>query len=535
MSNDVVDVLIIGAGASGAAVAWSLAETRMHIVCLEQGDWMNPATYPSNFQDWEVHHGETSAISPNHRNRDADYPINDSESPIAIVNFNAVGGSTILYSAHFPRFHPSDFRTRSLDGVGDDWPIDYFQLEPFFAQNDRNMGVSGLHGDPAIPDHEPPLPHIPMGKMGEKIGQGFNKLGWHWWPSDSAIITEPYEGRGQCLNLGPCNTGCSQGAKSSVDIAYWPVAQRMGVELRPNCRVNQITVDANDMATGVEYWDADGNLKHQRAEVVIVACNGVGTPRLLLHSKSARFPNGLANRSGLLGKNLMLHPWGGASGLFDEPLESHFGPQGCCLLSQEFYETDESRGFVRGYNLQITRGSPPIATARYGVASGAIPWGPAHHEEFEKRYDRSLHIGVCAEDLPEECNQVVLDEELTDSNGIPAPKIIYRTSENSMRMLEHGTARAAEALEAAGAIEVTKSPLPIRMAGWHLLGTARMGTDPERSVVNEWGRSHDVKNLFVVDGSVFVTSGGVNPTTTIQAVALYIADSMKQRLATLFD
>lgn len=535
MPNDVVDVLIVGAGASGAAVAWSLAETRMHIVCLEQGDWMNPASYPSNFQDWEVHHGETSAISPNHRNRAADYPINDSESPIAIVNFNAVGGSTILYSAHFPRFHPSDFRVRTLDGVADDWPIDYFQLEPFFAQNDRNMGVSGLHGDPAIPEHEPPLPHIPMGKMGETIGRGFNKLGWHWWPSDSAIITEPYEGRGQCLNLGPCNTGCSQGAKSSVDIAYWPVAQRMGVELRPNCRVNQITVDANDMATGVEYWDADGNLQHQRAEVVIVACNGVGTPRLLLHSKSARFPNGLANRSGLVGKNLMLHPWGGASGLFDEPLESHFGPQGCCLLSQEFYETDESRGFVRGYNLQITRGSPPIATARYGVASGAIPWGAAHHEEFEKRYDRSLHIGVCAEDLPEECNQVVLDDELTDSNGIPAPKIIYRVSENSMRMLEHGTARAAESLEAAGAIEVTKSPLPIRMAGWHLLGTARMGTDPERSVVNEWGRSHDVKNLFLVDGSVFVTSGGVNPTTTIQAVALYIADSMKQRLATLFD
>ena len=183
MANDVVDVLIIGAGASGAAVAWSLAETRMHIVCLEQGDWMNPATYPSNFKDWEIHHGETSAASPNHRNRAADYPINDSESPIAIVNFNAVGGGTILYSAHFPRFHPSDFRVRSLDGVADDWPIDYFTLEPFFAENDRNMGVSGLTGDPAIPKHQPPLPHVPMGKMGETMGRGFNKLGWHWWPS----------------------------------------------------------------------------------------------------------------------------------------------------------------------------------------------------------------------------------------------------------------------------------------------------------------------------------------------------------------
>ena len=535
MSEDVVDVLIVGSGASGAAVAWSLAETRMHIVCLEQGDWMDPSSYPSNYSDWESRDSETHFPSPNYRNRDADYPINDSESPIGIVNFNAVGGSTILYSAHFPRLHPSDFKVRSLDGVADDWPINYETLDSFFALNDKNMGVSGLQGDPAIPDHEPPLRHVPMGKMGETMGRGFNKLGWHWWPSDSAIITEPYEGRGQCLNLGPCNTGCAQGAKSSVDIAYWPVVERLGVELRTNCRVSSITVDDNDMATGVTYWDADGIEQHQKAEVVIVACNGVGTPRLLLNSTSARFPDGIANRSGLVGKNLMLHPWGHASGVFDEPLESHFGPQGCCILSQEFYETDLSRGFVRGYNLQVTRGSPPIATARQGIASGTIPWGDAHHDAFEKYYDRTVHVGVCAEDLPEEHNQVVLDESLTDSSGMPAPKILYRTSENSMNMLAHGTERAAEALEAAGAIEVHKSRFPMRMAGWHLLGTARMGTDPERSVVNEWGRSHDVRNLFIVDGSVFVTSGGVNPTTTIQAVALYIADAMKKRLANLFD
>ena len=170
----------------------------------------------------------------------------------------------------------------------------------------------------------------------------------------------------------------------------------------------------------------------------------------------------------------------------------------------------------------------------------ALPLGLFHGEKLtttnsKSATGRGVHIGVCAEDLPEEHNRVVLDEELTDSNGIPAPKIEYTTSENSMRMLAHGTARAVEALEAAGAIETRTSPFPIRMAGWHLLGTARMGTDPERSVVNEWGRSHDVRNLFLVDGSVFVTSGGVNPTTTIQAVALYIADAMKKRLATLFD
>ncbi|MYF28505.1 MAG: choline dehydrogenase, partial [Gammaproteobacteria bacterium] len=178
---------------------------------------------------------------------------------------------------------------------------------------------------------------------------------------------------------------------------------------------------------------------------------------------------------------------------------------------------------------------PPVGTARGGMAQGTIPWGADHHDAFDRLFGRNIHLGICCEDLPEEHNRVTLDPELTDSNGIPSPKISYTLSENSRRMLDHGLARGAEAMEAAGAWKVQKAPAPIRMAGWHLLGTARMGTDPERSVVNEWGRSHDVRNLFIVDGSVFVTSGGVNPTTTIQAVALYIADSMKQRLANLFD
>ena len=395
MDEDIVDVLIIGSGASGAAVAWSLAETRMRIVCLEQGDWTNPAEYPSTRRDWELQATGPWSIDPNVRKRATDYPIDDAESPITVVNFNGVGGSTVLHSAHWPRFHPSDFRVRSLDGVADDWPIDYATLDPFFALNDRNIGVSGLAGDPAIPAHQPPLPPVPLGLMGETIGRGFNKLGWHWWPSDSALITRDYEGREACANLGPCSSGCAKGAKSSADITYWPAARRAGVELRTRCRVREILVDENDMATGVVYYDEHGVERTQRAEVVVLACNGVGTPRLLLNSRSARFPNGLANRSGLVGKNLMLHPWGLVQGVFDEALASRYGPAGCCLLSQEFYETDAARGFLRGYNLQITRGTGPVTTARAGLVRGTIPWGPGHHEAFARRFNHSFHIGIC--------------------------------------------------------------------------------------------------------------------------------------------
>jgi choline dehydrogenase-like flavoprotein len=514
MSEETVDVLIVGAGASGAAVAWSLAETRMRVVCLEQGDWMNPSDYPSTRNDWELGSFGAFGPSPNTRGLPADYPVNDSESPIQASMFNAVGGSTILYAAHFPRFHPSDFRARTLDGVADDWPIDYRRLEPHYAENDRMMGVAGLAGDPAYPPKELPLPPVPLGKLGETLARGFNRLGWHWWPSDSAIATRPYEGRAQCINLGPCIMGCAQGAKASTDITYWPVALRRGVELRTRCRVREITVRPDGMADGVIYYDESGEERRQRAEVVVLACNGIGTPRLLLNSRSKLFPDGLANRSGQVGRNLMFHPYAMVLGTFDEPLEGWKGPTGCSIMSHEFYETDRSRGFVRGYSFEALRGFGPVSTALSGMVSGRLPWGEDHHRAYAEVYDRTAGLLAICEDLPESHNRVTLDPDLVDGNGIPAPKNHYRLSENSEKMLAHGVARATEALEAAGAKRTTAEPL-LSIAGWHLMGTARMGTDPTRSVVNEWGRSHDVRNLFV-DGSVFVTAAAVNPTCTIR-------------------
>ncbi|MEM7410497.1 MAG: GMC family oxidoreductase [Myxococcota bacterium] len=533
-ADDSVDVLIIGAGAAGAAFAWSLAETRMRIVCLEQGDWMKPTDYPTNRRAWELERFGTFGFSPNGRGRREDYPVNDDASPIKISNFNAVGGSTILYAAHFPRLHPSDFRVRSLDGVADDWPIDYATLEPWYDLNAEMMGVAGLAGDPAYPPKKPTLPPVPLGKLGETLAAGFDRLGWHWWPSDSAIATREHAGRAPCINLGPCLLGCAQGAKGSTDVTYWPAAVRAGVEVRTHARVREITVDAEGLASGAIYLDADGNEHQIRAEIVVMACNGVGTPRLLLNSKSSAFPDGLANRSGLVGKNLMFHPYGLVNGIFEERLEGWKGPTGCSLICQEFYETDAARDFVRGYSFEMLRGMGPISTAHMGMATGRVPWGEGHHAGFDTLWDKTAGMVVICEDLPEAHNQVTLDPERVDADGIPAPKIDYTLSENSRRMLEHGVARGDEVLRAAGAVE-TLTEAPLGVAGWHLMGTTRMGEDPERSVVNAWGRSHDVPNLFVIDGSVFVTSGGVNPTNTIQAFSLYVADQIKRNLETLFD
>ena len=524
---DAVDVLVIGAGASGGAFSWSLAEAGIDVMCLEQGGWFDPAAYPSTQPDWEIHRQTDFNPDPNFRRLPVDYPVNDADSPIAPLMYNAVGGSTIHWSAHFPRFHPSDFRVKSLDGVADDWPVTYDELEPFFDLNDRMVGVAGVTGDTAYPAKSPrQTPPIPLGKVGDTIVAGFEKLGWHWWPSDSAILTESYDGRAACNNCGPCDIGCTRRAKASADVTYWPKALAKGVALKTDARVREVTVGRDGLADGVVYYGSDGRVHEQKARVVVLACNGIGTPRMLLNSRSALFPDGLANSSGLVGKNLMFHPYAMVTGVFDEEMEGHKGPVGCSVISQEFYETDLSRGFVRGYAFQVVRSSGPVHTALGGIGGHTIPWGEGHHRAFEEQFGRTITVAVIGEDLPEERNQVTLDPALTDGDGIPAPKVSYKMSENSLKMMDHGMARATEALEAAGAKSVQVNPL-LRPAGWHLMGTTRMGADPASSVVDGWGRSHDVRNLFIIDGGIFVTAGAVNPTSTIQALALRIADYLR--------
>jgi len=532
MADDArVDVLIIGAGASGAAVAWMLARAGIGVLCLEQGDWVDPQSYPHWRADWELSRHREWSPEPNVRRLPQDYPVNDAGSPIAPLMYNAVGGSTIHWSAHFPRFRPSDFRVKTLDGVADDWPIDYAALEPYFDLNDRMMGVAGTTGDPAYPAKPArQTPPIPLDTLGRVMARGFDRLGWHWWPSDSAILTEDYDGRRACINCGPCDLGCPTGAKASTDVTYWPKALGLGAQIETRARVREITLGPGGLADGVLYYDRDGQLRERKARAVVLAANGIGTPRLLLNSRSARFPDGLANSSGLVGRNLMFHPYAMVRGVFDEPLGGHRGPIGCSIISQEFYETDPARDFVRGYSFQVSRGLSPIATATGGFLGDPIPWGRGHRAAYAARFDRTITVAVIGEDLPEAHNRVDLDPALVDRHGIPAPRVTYTLSENSRRMMEHGVARAREVLLAAGAREVAANPL-LRPGGWHLMGTARMGSDPRTSVIDAEGRCHDVPNLYVVDGSTMVTSAGVNPTSTIQAVALYIADGMIRRRA----
>lgn len=524
-----VDVLVIGAGASGGAFAWSLSNAGFKVVCLEQGDWLAPKTYPSVLEDWEVHRLTDFSPDPNIRGHAHDYPINNDDSPIAPLMYNAVGGSTIHWSGHFPRMRPSDFRVKSMDDVADDWPLTYTDLEPYFELNDRMVGVAGVSGDPANPPRlERQTPPVPLGRTGDTIVKGFDNLGWHWWPSDSAVLTTPYDGREPCNNCGPCDIGCYRRAKASSDVTYWPKALAKGAVLKTGARVREVTVNSDGLARGALYYDREGVLHEQRAQIVVLACNGVGTPRILLNSQSGYFPNGLGNGRGLVGTHLMFHPYAMVTGVFDEDLEGYKGPVGCMIMSQEHYETDRSRGFLRGYTIQLARSSGPLNTSLGGLGGhGPIPWGVGHRKVMDERLGHTVTLCVIGDDLPEVSNRVTLDDTLTDVDGIPAPKIDYTLSDNSRRLLDHGISRSHEVLDAAGAKQVLVNSL-LRPAGWHLMGTTRMGNDPDTSVVNGNGRSHEVENLYVIDGSVFTTAGAVNPTSTIQAIALYIAEQIKQ-------
>lgn len=521
------DVLIIGSGPSGAVAAKKLAGSGLRVICLEQGDWVDYSMAKAGTPEFELTAGKDWSSIPAVRNSSGDFPIDTSNSDVEPLMWNGVGGSSISWAAAWMRNLPSDFRVRTLDGVGDDWPISYQDLEPCYRQVEVDFVVSGISGDPAYPSGiTTPFRPADLTAGGRRIAKTHNELGWHWWPGSNAIATEQHGEMKPCQQLTACMWGCTEGAKASTDLTHWRALIRGGTTLIPNARVLRIETDRQGYSTGAVYADAEGVEYFVGAAAVVVAANAIGTPRLLLSSTSAAHPDGLANSSGLVGKRLMLHPTAVVVGLFDEDLESYRGVWGQAAYSLQFYETDPARDFVRGakWSLQAT-GGPLQATRSWPWGNSTDLWGAPFQDEFSRRFGRSMSWGIICEDLPDETNEVVLDPNIVDVSGPGGVKINYATSENSNRMADFMAQRARESFEASGAYRTIISP-HARETGWHMLGTAVMGNDPATSVVDRYGRSHDVPNLFVIDGSTWPTSSGMNPTATIAAFALWAADHM---------
>jgi len=522
----IADVLIIGGGASGGVAALELQRQGLSVVALEQGDWHDRADFPGDKWDWELAMMKDWSPAPESRGRWQDYPIDLSTSDMAAMNFNGVGGGTVLYSAVWPRMLPSDFESRSRFGTAEDWPVDYHDLAPFYEETERQIGISGMAGDPAYDcTWEPPLPPHPMDPVQLDVARAFHARGWHWWPGPNAVLSAPYGGRRACVRRGTCASGCNEGAKCTVDATHWRPFVELGGTLLTGVRASRITLDEEGLANGCEWIDAAGMRHFQPARIVLCAANGIGTPRLLLASACERFPDGLANGSDQVGRNLMMHPLSTVYGWFEADMESWQGLNGSQLITMEFAQTDRRRGFVGGtkWSLHPT-GSGPLMEAFRLIAGGCEPQG--YHEAFARRFGHGLMWAILAEDMPDPDNRVVLSGTMADSSGMPAPQLVYTTSADARACLDHASDRAVEIFEAAGALEtLAQNPTPYNA---HFMGTARMGTDSASSVVDPWCMSHEIPNLGVIDGSVFVTCGTVNPTSTIAAIALRTARHVAQ-------
>lgn len=504
------DVVIVGAGATGLAAAWRFSKTNLKVTILEQGKKYNEKEYHKKNSDWELNKLNKFHLNPNIRNNNFDYPINCKNSDIGIANFNGVGGSTILYSGHFPRFHHSDFKVKSLDKVASDWPLTYNDLVKFYEMNDKIIGVHGLPGDPVYPEIKNLKPPIEPGILGKEIISAFNKLNWHCWPSYSAI-----------------NVKNNFSVQTANQTYLRLLEKKKNIKIFDRSRVIKILSNAKK-AKGILYLDKNNKKKKILCKIVILACNGIGTPRLLLLSKNKYFKNGLANSSGLVGKNLMLHPLGLVEGQFKRFMNSDFGPEGCCIYSHQFYETNKKNDYKRGFTLQVLRGAGPIESAIYYKKIGKLKYGNLFFEHFFKNYNRSIPIAIISEDLPLRSNHVSLDYKNKDSSGLPGVKVNYKISQNSKKILKNGVSKAIKLLRVAGANQINAFA-PVRNTGWHLMGTTKMGNKKNTSVVNKFGQTHDLKNLFVVDSSIFVTSSSVNSASTLQALSLMIADNIVKK------
>ena len=523
-SNEKVDVLIVGSGASGAAVAWSLADTRMRILCLEQGDWVRSTDFPTNGRDWEARRFGDFDISPNRRGRDTDYPVNDDASIMKVANFNGVGGGTVIYTAHWPRLHPSDFRVKSLDGVADDWPVDYWTLERFYEENDRMMGVSGLAGDPGVPPRHPPMPPIPMGKTGTLYARAMNRLGWHWWPSDTTVATMDYEGRARCINLGHCTPACAQGAKASPLNTVVPALGRHdNFELRTLANVIKINLDSSGKrAVGVTYIDARGNEVFQEAGIVVLGAYCFNNVRLMLLSGIGT-PYDPTTGKGTVGRNYAYQQGGSVEVFFDDKEFNPFIGGGMVNTSIDEFNGDiidrGPLGFIGGAYMDVSaRGSNPIKGKP--VPHGTPRWGSEWKKAVSYNFRRTLNIAIHATSLSFKQNYLDLDPTYKDAFGQPLLRMTFDWPDNDLRMMKYMTEQATEIGKALKGSKLGNKGKGnhFTIQGYqstHNAGGAVMGSDPSTSVVNKYLQSWVVPNLFVVGGSAFPQQPANGPTETI--------------------
>jgi choline dehydrogenase-like flavoprotein len=530
--SETVDFVIIGSGASGGVLAKELATAGFDVVVLEQGPWQQPTQFT---HDEFVNEGQAAmlnkGVEPVQTFRRSEADVTKRNTGRGLLYRRGVGGSSVHFAANYWRLRPIDFVERSrwgpIAGTGfADWPITYEELEPYYTKVDWEIGVSGEPGPFDAPRSRGyPLPPVPNKSSGVLLERAARALGLHAQVSPLAILSQAYDGRPACQSCGFCSYyGCEYGAKSSTLVTMIPKAVATGrCEIRTSSTAFRIETNARGRATGVAYWDDHGIVRRQPARAVVVAANGAETTRLLLFSESSTFPHGLANSSGNVGSYIMFNGHAGTFGRFEHPLNEYKGVVATRTV-HDFYEADPRRGFYGGGGIDARFNYGPIAFAT-GVLPPDMPkWGPDYKRALRDFYTHSVRFAAHLTSLPVASNTVTLDPDCPDRHGRPGLRLTYTDHPDDMKSQVWFRDRTRELMDAAGATHVWSQPIVPTEGGLHLLGTARMGNDPRESVVDRFHRAHDVPNLFICDGSSFVTSGRGQPTMTIQALAFRAAE-----------
>ncbi|HUB66643.1 MAG TPA: GMC family oxidoreductase [Candidatus Methylacidiphilales bacterium] len=516
-ANAEIDYLIVGVGSAGGVLLQRLARAGYKVLGMEAGPF------------WDTERDWVSDEAGSHQLYWEDLRITGGENPLALGANNSgkgVGGGSVHWAAFTPRFHPSDFEVHTRDGVAVDWPISYQDLKPYYELLELEMPVAGPAWFPWGDPHGYPFGPHPMGGVGDALMRGCSKLGIPFSAGGPVAILSGSRGdRPHCIYRGFCIQGCKVGAKASTLVTHVPDALANGAEIRDRCMVSRIHYDkALNRVTGVSYFDRDGSEHFQKARAVIVSGYAIETPRLLLNSVCDAFPDGLANSSGTVGRYLMAQAGNVILGRFDEPVRLYKAPP-AHAMTEEFYETDPARDFARGFAIQ-TVGPLPIAFAKQMMAArGSWGWGM---RRIMMDYNHWSTLGLLGEILPWADNRVTLSKE-KDQFALPVAHVHFDLYENDKKLIAFGAKKVEEVMWAAGAEEVVQES---RYA--HLVGAARMGRDPASSVVDGFGRTHDIANLFICDGSVLPTQGSANPGLTIQALAARTADYLISQGSAIF-
>ena len=525
-----VDFVVVGSGAAGGVMAKQLSTAGFSVVVLEQGPWIQQEKFMELHDEVAVFFN--SALSNNPAKQPQTFRKTPSEAakPAGTPDgyHRLVGGGSVCFTANYWRLHEVDFVERSKLGpipgaTLEDWPIRYADLEPYYTMAEYELGVSGQAGaspfDP--PRSKPyPLPPMPVKSSGVLFDRAATKLGLHSFPAPLCIISQPYKGRTPCQHCGYClGFGCEYGAKSSTVFTMIPAAVATGkCEVRPESYVRKIEINDAGRVTGATYFDKDKNEHFQAARAVVVCANGAETPRLLLMSDSKRFPSGLANSSGVVGKHLMFNGYSQNNGLFEGTLNEYKSVMATRIL-HDFYDADPKRGFYGGGGIDARFFGYPVLWVLNGLPPDVPAWGPEFKRALKDYYNHTMSVDGHTTSLPVEANSISLDPKLKDDWGLPAMRVTYKDHADDIATMKFFQARCREILEAAGAKKIWSTPVTEQSGGVHLLGTCRMGNDRRTSVIDKNHRTHDVRNLFVCDGSSMVTGGRGQPTATIQALA----------------